>query len=587
MAEREIDQMAVFASSIDFFGFMSSPYQEEIQTRLEKTATLEGLIITGADRVLGFEKVEGSVIQGDDPPRFKTGFGLSKDQPFLPLQIEEQRNATIRAVYSTIDYPVLLDILKQTFIAVLSSFCLAFITLMLLIVFAKNQDNAPTRREDDDEKSDDIDAFFNLENDEDNLQTGNSPNDVDGFIDTEGGGDAGQSGNESDTIDDLFDTEDGGDAGQDGNELDTIDDLFDTEDGGDAGQNGSELDTIDDLFDIEDDGDAGQDGNEPDTIDDLFDTENSGDAGQNGNDLDMIDDLFDTEDGGDADQNDNEPDTTGNFPDAESGGDKPQSDGPTDLDDFFKTEDEGDDASLFDDTIDFVDFDEITDTEDAVDRSAELDQPEYADEDFNFPEIDGREEETEPEEKPEEHKAEEPPPNEPVHRGLYSPRGNIGWEDYTGDRLEAELDRCADADQDLVFLALEFKDKKVMGDTLYRQIANEAVKFFKHRDLIFEKGKRGISIIVPSQALEGGMSQCEQFHAQVLSKLSDALSGKNDLCMGVSSRLGRKVDSERLMFEAFQALDKALDDPDSPVIGFKSDPEKYETFIRSRGQENT
>jgi hypothetical protein len=538
-AEREIDQMAVFASSIVFFGFMSPPYQEEIQTRLKKTVTLEGLIITGADTAFGFEKTEGSgIIQDDDPPRFKTGFGLSKDQPFLPLQIADQRNATIRAVYSTIDYPVLLDILKQTLIAVLSSFCLAFITLTLLIIFAKNQDSNALKPHKEEEKSDDIDAFFNIENeienDEDGLQTGNEPNDVDDFFDTGGGGDTGQDDNEPNDVDDFFDTGGGGDAGQGGNEPNDVDDFFDTGGGGDAGQ----------------------DGNEPNGIDDFFDAGGGGDAGQDGN----------------------EPDLTGNFPAAESSGDQLQRDEPTDLDDFFRTEDEGnaDAESMFDDTIDFVDFDEIPDTDDAVDQAGQVDR----NVDVGSPAIDDREEASEPEEKPE---AEEPQPDEPVHRGLYSPRGNIGWEDYTGDRLDAELDRCTDADQDIVFLVMEFKDKKVMGDTLYRQIANEAVKFFKHRDLIFEKGRRGISIIVPGQALEGGMSQCEEFHAQVLSKLPDALSGRNDLCMGVSSRLGRQVDSERLMLEAFQALDKALNDPESPVIGFKSDPEKYESFIRSRG----
>ncbi|MDR1904227.1 MAG: hypothetical protein LBQ88_18330 [Treponema sp.] len=493
LAEREIDQMAVFASSIVFFGFMSQPYQEEIQSALERTVALEGVIITGADGAFGFEKADsGGILQNDNPPRFKTRFGISKDQPFLPLQIENQRNATIRAVYSTINYPVLLDILKQTLIAVLSSFCLAFITLMLLIIFAKNQDGytlKPRGDEEESEKSDDIDSFF----------------------DTEGGEDSPQIDNRPDDLDDLFDTESDGDGGQNDNELNGINDFFDTEDGGDSGQSG----------------------NEPDGIDDLFDTEDGGDGGQ--------------------------------------------SDGPTDLDDFFDTKD---DSGIADDAADF----QIPDTGDVIEETDQIEDTEQ-NAGFNFPEADNGEEEINLDKDTEENETEEqePPPDEPVHRGLYSPRGNIGWEDYTGDRLDAELDRCAAADQDLVFLAMEFKDKKVMGDTLYRQIANEAVKFFKHRDLIFEKGKRGISIIVPSQALENGMAQCEEFHAQVIGKLPDALSGKNDLCMGVSSRLGRQVDAERLMFEAFQALEKALDDADSPVIGFKSDPEKYESFIRSRG----
>jgi hypothetical protein len=164
-------------------------------------------------------------------------------------------------------------------------------------------------------------------------------------------------------------------------------------------------------------------------------------------------------------------------------------------------------------------------------------------------------------------------------KGLFSPRGNIGWESYIKDRLASELHRCASFEQDLVFIEMEFKNTGPVDDGVYRQFADEAVNFFSLRDLIFEKGERGISIIVPNIDLEQGFVKSEEFHSRILNKLPDAFKVETGLCIGLSSRSGRLIDAERLMFEAAQALEKALKDPLSAIIAFKSDPEKYRDFI--------
>jgi hypothetical protein len=166
-------------------------------------------------------------------------------------------------------------------------------------------------------------------------------------------------------------------------------------------------------------------------------------------------------------------------------------------------------------------------------------------------------------------------------RGLYSPRGNIGWEDYTQDRLAAELHRCASFEQDLVFIVMEFKGKLSGG--FYSQFAEDAVNFFTLRDLIFDRGERGISIIYPNIDLDQGFSRSEEFHNRIFNKYSGSLRAKTDLCIGLSSRTGRLVDAERIMFEAAEALERSLADPVSHIVAFKSDPEKYRAFIR-RGE---
>jgi hypothetical protein len=171
---------------------------------------------------------------------------------------------------------------------------------------------------------------------------------------------------------------------------------------------------------------------------------------------------------------------------------------------------------------------------------------------------------------------------QPSPQGLYAPGSNIGWEEYTGDRLKSELHRCAASEEDLTVLLVDFSGKAELTSQQYNQLAEMAVNFFNLRDLMFEKGKQGITIILPNTDLEQGFSRAEEF----LSYLTPAFTDTPGFFrIGVSSRAGRLVDADRLYFEAAEALDKAVRDPVSPIIAFKCDPEKYRAFLRSRGKD--
>ena len=181
---------------------------------------------------------------------------------------------------------------------------------------------------------------------------------------------------------------------------------------------------------------------------------------------------------------------------------------------------------------------------------------------------------------------EQPPRREPQSRagtggrpqGLYSPRSSIGWEAYTLDRLESELHRCASFEEDLTVLVMEYRNPGPDADKLYRELADAAVNYFNLRDLIFERGDRGITVIYPNIDLNQGLASAEEFH----SRLPVSLTNVTDLYVGISSRAGRLVTAERLPFEASQALTRASKDPLSPIVAFKSDPEKYRAFIASQ-----
>ena len=179
-------------------------------------------------------------------------------------------------------------------------------------------------------------------------------------------------------------------------------------------------------------------------------------------------------------------------------------------------------------------------------------------------------------------------PAEPINRtsgaytpqGLYSPRGNIGWESYTQDRLSSELQRCASFEQDLVFIIMELNS----APGFYRLFADETVNFFSMRDLIFDRGESGISVIIPNANLEDGMRKAEDFRILMSARLSEFFDNKAqnyDLYIGLSTRSGRLIEADRLMFEAQCALEKARLDPVARVVAFKSDLEKYREFIKS------
>ena len=159
--------------------------------------------------------------------------------------------------------------------------------------------------------------------------------------------------------------------------------------------------------------------------------------------------------------------------------------------------------------------------------------------------------------------------------GLYTPRGNIGWETYISERLKSELSRSSSYEQDLVFLAAELKQPGEISDYHYREFADKAVEFFSIRDLVFEKGDKGISVIIPNMDLDEALEKSEDFHRRLISE-------GFDFSVGLSTRSGRLVEADRLMKEAYTALEKAHLDPDADIIAFKSDLEKYRKFIRGQ-----
>ena len=136
LAEIEFHDLADRATSSSvFMGFMSDEYQQSLRDILGGTAIILGVIITGPAGEYAFERqLGGGITWTGNTPRLKAGAGFPREPFFMPLRIEGQRNVTIQAVYSYIDYGLIQKILRETLLAVLAALLLAFLVLIIEIL---------------------------------------------------------------------------------------------------------------------------------------------------------------------------------------------------------------------------------------------------------------------------------------------------------------------------------------------------------------------------------------------------------------------------------------------------------------------
>ena len=166
--------------------------------------------------------------------------------------------------------------------------------------------------------------------------------------------------------------------------------------------------------------------------------------------------------------------------------------------------------------------------------------------------------------------------NEPKEHN--SPRNKIRREENLSDRLSVELNRCASDKKDLTLIIAEFTD--LADDKTYRAAAEEAANFFSSGKLLFEYGDSGFAAVLPEIDLDTGITKSEKFYQ----RMTSAEESPFKMYIGLSSRSDRLLNADRLMLEAGEALKRAKSDPDTAIIAFRSDPEKYREYIRRNSQ---
>lgn len=163
---------------------------------------------------------------------------------------------------------------------------------------------------------------------------------------------------------------------------------------------------------------------------------------------------------------------------------------------------------------------------------------------------------------------------------LFNTKTGFCNQSYLVTRLESELSRASSSELDLSLILIRIPDTN-FEEPYGVSICNKILDLFHYKDIIFEYKNDGIAIICNGSDIDKAMETAEIIHTEICSILN--ASGINTKpVIGIASRTLRFISGERLIVEAEQALLHAKDDPESPIIAFRVNPEKYRKFMASQ-----
>lgn len=161
--------------------------------------------------------------------------------------------------------------------------------------------------------------------------------------------------------------------------------------------------------------------------------------------------------------------------------------------------------------------------------------------------------------------------------GLFSDLTGFGWESYLETRLDSELIRAASSEYDLALFIIRIKDVE-RTHPAYNEICSVLLSFFKYRDMVFEYGSDGFAGILTGMDINGCMASVEKLYMSLSETLEkNGINGK--ISIGISTRSFRLIPGDRLLHEAKDAVVKADEEKDMPVVAFRVNPNKYKQFL--------
>lgn len=164
-----------------------------------------------------------------------------------------------------------------------------------------------------------------------------------------------------------------------------------------------------------------------------------------------------------------------------------------------------------------------------------------------------------------------------VPEGLFSPVTGIGWEQYLGDRLDAELVRAASSEQDLSLMVIRIAGL-VHTDLLSRKISKVLLDTFRFKDLVFEFGENGYAGILQNVNLDQAMKIADGLYADC-ERILLGMEYEGKITVGITTRTARLLPASRMIEEAVSAARKAEEEPSLPIVAFRANPEKYRNYV--------
>ena len=162
-------------------------------------------------------------------------------------------------------------------------------------------------------------------------------------------------------------------------------------------------------------------------------------------------------------------------------------------------------------------------------------------------------------------------------QGIFSVSTGFCLQNQLQTRLDAELVRCGASELDLSLFIVKITGSEISEETA-KKIGERLLSKIQFRDRIFEYGESSFAIIIS----EIEIAKAEDFAEELYNDIAGILGNTNAQCfIGISSRTMRVISATRLINEAEEALEHAVKDGKSKIIGFHVDIEKYRQFIKN------
>lgn len=142
-------------------------------------------------------------------------------------------------------------------------------------------------------------------------------------------------------------------------------------------------------------------------------------------------------------------------------------------------------------------------------------------------------------------------------------------------QLEQALDAYLAGNENISFAVIKLE---ALEKDSYDEVLKNIKKEFAEPSEFYEYDTTSIAIIMKNTSLETAMSYSENLLKNMTTSLYDA----HKIYIGLSSKNGRQISSHNFIVEAEQAVRHAVEDPDSSIVAFKANPEKYKEHIENR-----
>lgn len=144
-------------------------------------------------------------------------------------------------------------------------------------------------------------------------------------------------------------------------------------------------------------------------------------------------------------------------------------------------------------------------------------------------------------------------------------------------KCEEALVKAAENGSDLAVLIIKVNSSE--NEISLEQIENIFDSDFAQNALVFSNESNLFTVLLENTGLDDAMTVAKEIFEDFSEKLTDA---GQKVTIGLSSKNGRTVSSERLLTEAREAQKHAATEPDSPIIAFRASPEKYNDYILNK-----